>query len=80
VDGPQREDPEPVRSKDIDGFLAARLAGRRPDQARADIAELADLLRTGALSVTTTSLPLTEAVEAHRRLEDRSVLGRIILS
>ena len=34
---------------------------------------------TGRLRIATTTLPLAEAVQAHRLLEDRTVVGRLIL-
>jgi NADPH2:quinone reductase len=52
-----------------------------PEQARADIAELTGLFETGDLRATTESrLTLTEAARAHQLLEDRAVLGRIVLT
>jgi NADPH2:quinone reductase len=49
-------------------------------QARADIAELSSLFETGALrAVADTRLPLSEVVAAHRLLEDRTILGRLLL-
>jgi NADPH:quinone reductase len=50
-----------------------------PDRARADIAELTGLFETGRLRIAATTLPLAEAVQAHRLLEDRTVIGRLIL-
>jgi NADPH:quinone reductase-like Zn-dependent oxidoreductase len=50
-----------------------------PEQARADIAELADLLETGKLRAATQSLPLSAVVEAHRLLESRTFPGRLVL-
>jgi NADPH2:quinone reductase len=74
----------PVRGlfslKTVAGFslLAWRAAGT--DQARADIAELTGLLETGGLlAAAETRLPLAEVVQAHRLLEERAVLGRLIL-
>jgi NADPH:quinone reductase len=72
----------PVRSlfglKTVTGFgLLWRATA--PERARADIAELTDLLETGELRAVTQSLPLSEAVEAHRLLESRTFPGRLIL-
>jgi NADPH:quinone reductase-like Zn-dependent oxidoreductase len=66
--------------KTVAGF--SLLAWRAADagQARADITELAGLFQTGRLHATAEArLPLIEAVQAHRLLEDRVVLGRLIL-
>lgn len=58
-------------------LLAWRAAGT--EQARLDLAELAGLFQAGDLRAVTTSLPLADVVEAHRLLEDRAVLGRLLL-
>jgi NADPH:quinone reductase len=73
----------PVRSlfglKTVTGFGLLLWRATAPEQARADIAEVADLLGTGEIRAVTQSLPLSEAVEAHRLLENRSFPGRLIL-
>ena len=51
-----------------------------PERTRADIAELTGLFGTGRLrAAAETTLPLAEVVQAHRLLEERVVLGRIIV-
>jgi NADPH:quinone reductase len=73
----------PVRSlfglKTVTGFSLLGWRAAAPGRARADIAELADLLQVGELRAVTQSLPLSEAVEAHRLLEGRTFSGRLIL-
>ena len=73
----------PVRSlfglKTVTGFGLLLWRATAPEQARADIAELAGLLETGELRAVTKSLPLSEVVEAHRLLESRTFPGRLIL-
>ena len=73
----------PVRSlfglKSVTGFGLLMWRATAPEQARADIAELASLFERGELRPVTQSLPLTEAVEAHRMLEGRSFPGRLLL-
>ncbi len=73
----------PVRSlfglKSVTGFGLLMWRATAPEQARADIAELASLFERGDLRPVTQSLPLTEAVEAHRMLEGRSFPGRLLL-
>ena len=73
----------PVRSlfglKTVTGFGLLAWRATAPERARADIAELAGLLQTGELRAVTQSLPLSEVVEAHRRLESRTFSGRLIL-
>ncbi len=74
----------PVRSlfalRTLTGFSLLAWRSAQPERARADIAELAGMLADGSLrAVTGTRLPLAEAAQAHRLLEDRAVLGRLIL-
>lgn len=53
----------------------------RPDEVRAAIAEVTGLLRSGELRVEVAAvLPLEEVAEAHRLLEDRSRIGRVVLT
>ncbi|MFC4913447.1 quinone oxidoreductase family protein [Actinomadura gamaensis] len=66
--------------RSVIGFalLPYRLA--RPEQARADLDELTELLRSGKLrGVIGARVPLDEPVRAHRLLEERAVLGRLVL-
>ena len=65
--------------KTVSGFSLLAWRAADPEQARADIAGLTGLLETGQLHIATTALPLAEAVQAHRLLEDRTVIGRLIL-
>jgi NADPH:quinone reductase-like Zn-dependent oxidoreductase len=74
----------PVRSlfalKTVSAFSLLALRAADPAQARADIAELTALFETGGLlAAAETTLPLAEAVQAHRLLEDRAVIGRLLL-
>ncbi len=66
--------------KTMAGFslLAWRAAG--PSRARADITALADLLSTGQLRAVTEALPFAAIVRAHQLLEDRAVVGRLLLT
>jgi NADPH2:quinone reductase len=65
--------------KTVSGFSLLAWRAADPEQARADIAGLTGLLETGQLQIAVTALPLAEAVQAHRLLEDRTVVGRLIL-
>jgi NADPH:quinone reductase len=65
--------------KTVSGFSLLAWRAADPERARADIAELTGLLETGRLRIAATTLPLAEAVQAHRLLEDRTVIGRLIL-
>ena len=74
----------PVRNlfalKTVTGFSLLAWRAAAAEQARASIAELTGLLETGRLHVAAeTLLPLAEVVQAHRLLEDRAVLGRLLL-
>jgi NADPH2:quinone reductase len=62
------------------GFSLLAWRAASAEQARADITELTGLFETGRLHATIgTTLPLAEAFQAHRLLEDRMVLGRLLL-
>jgi NADPH:quinone reductase-like Zn-dependent oxidoreductase len=73
----------PVRAmfglRSLTGFSLLAWRAAAASQARADIAELAGLLASGELRVMTRALPLSDAVQAHQLLEDRTVAGRLIL-
>jgi NADPH:quinone reductase len=74
----------PVRNlfalKTVTGFSLLAWRAAAAEQARASIAELTGLLEAGRLHVAAgTVLPLAEVVPAHRLLEDRAVLGRLLL-
>jgi len=74
----------PIRSlfglKNVAGFSMLAWRAARPEQARAEMNEVAQYLRDGRLRADIrASLPLTEAAEAHRLLEDRSTIGRVLL-
>lgn len=61
------------------GFSLLAWRAANADQARLDLAELTGLFQAGDLRAVTTSLPLAEAVQAHRLLEDRTIIGRLLL-
>jgi NADPH2:quinone reductase len=73
----------PVRSlfglKTVTGFGLLLWRATAPEQARADIAELAGLLAAGELRAVTRTLPLSEVMEAHHLLESRAFPGRLVL-
>lgn len=46
---------------------------------RDDLAHLMTLLEKGLIQPTVTTLPLSQAAEAHRRLENREVTGKLVL-
>lgn len=55
------------------------VGGEMLHQSIALLAELTRLFETGQLRVNGTTLPLAEAIRAHQRLEDRTVIGRLLL-
>jgi NADPH:quinone reductase-like Zn-dependent oxidoreductase len=74
----------PIRSlfglKTVGGFSMLAWRAARPEQARAEMTEVARYLWDGRLRADIrATLPLTEATEAHRLLEDRSTIGRVLL-
>jgi NADPH:quinone reductase len=81
VDHTQPDWSDQVRLAAPGGLDVSLLSWRAadPEQARTDIAGLTGLLETGQLHIAATALPLAEAVQAHRLLEDRTVIGRLIL-
>ena len=75
----------PIRSlfglKTVAGFSLLAWRAARPAQAREEMTEVAQYLSDGRLRThVQATLPLTEAAEAHRLLEDRSTIGRILLT
>ena len=68
------------RLRAISGFSLLAWQAARPVEYREALAELTDLLAKGRLRATVhTRLPLTEAAEAHRLLDARAQLGRVLL-
>jgi NADPH2:quinone reductase len=74
----------PVRNlfplRTVTGFSLLAWRAACPEQARADIVELAGLLLAGDLrAAAETVLPLADIVRAHQLMEDRAVTGRLVL-
>jgi len=65
--------------KTLSAFSLLALRAAAPEDARANIAELAGLLESGELRAVTKTLPFTDIAKAHRLFEERSVLGRLVL-
>ena len=66
--------------KTLSAFSLLALRAAAPEQARANVVELAALLESGQLRAVTTTLPLADITKAHRLFEERSVLGRLVLT
>jgi NADPH2:quinone reductase len=78
---------EPIRGNDlwvrnigVLGFSVGPILQTHPLRARPAVAAVINLIEQGALHVPIETLPLTQAAEAHRRLEARGVTGRVILT
>ena len=66
--------------KTVSGFSLMAWRAAAQDQVRAAYAELAGLFAAGRLrAAAETALPLAEVVRAHQLVEDRAVLGRVLL-
>ncbi|TWF96880.1 quinone oxidoreductase family protein [Kitasatospora viridis] len=66
--------------KQVTGYSLLAWRAARPDLARRDVEETTAHFAAGRLRAAVhAELPLTEAVEAHRQLEERANLGRILL-
>lgn len=66
--------------KEVIGFSLSAWCAARPDDAKAETVELAEHFAAGRLRAAVhATLPLAEAVQAHRLLDDRAQLGRILL-
>ncbi|MGC0420825.1 quinone oxidoreductase family protein [Embleya sp. AB8] len=66
--------------RSVGGFSLLAWRGARPAQARREMNEVAGYLSSGRVRVAVHArLPLTEAVEAHRILDGRAQLGRVLL-
>jgi NADPH2:quinone reductase len=77
---------EPMRGNDlwgrsvgVLGFSVGPILQAYPMLARPAASAVIDLIEQGTLRVPIEMLPLTDASEAHRRLEGREVAGRVIL-
>ena len=66
--------------RSVAGFSLLAWRAASPERARQDVAEAAEHAAAGRLRTAVHArLPLTEAVAAHRLLEDRAQLGRVLL-
>jgi len=66
--------------KTLSAFSLLAWRAAAPERARADIAELTSMLTAGELHPAIKTLPLADVAGAHRLLEDRAVLGRLVLT
>jgi NADPH2:quinone reductase len=67
--------------KTVSGFGILPWRAARPDQARAEMTEVADHMVAGRLrTVVHATFPLPEAAGAHKVLDERAQLGRVLLT
>ena len=68
------------RNVGVQGFYLGRLMQRRPDVVAAAAAELLDLWSNGAVRpIVGAEFPLAEAAAAHRLIEERKHVGKVVL-
>jgi NADPH2:quinone reductase len=75
-------DPGPLVGRNIGvlGFYLGRLMRHRPDVVRESIAELVELWSSGAVRpVVGATFPLERAADAHRLVEERRSVGKVVL-
>lgn len=60
-------------------YQVEKSAQQDPAAYRDDLTRLVDLLAEGRIHPAVTTLPLTDAADAHRRLQARQVLGKLVL-
>jgi NADPH2:quinone reductase len=69
-----------VRGQSVCGFILARVVEREQDEPGRTLLELCELVRVGSLTPIVETMPLERAAEAHRRLDERRVTGKIVLT
>jgi NADPH2:quinone reductase len=68
------------RNLGLQGFYLGRLLRHRPDVVREAIGELVRLWEEGAIKpLVGSTFPLSEAAEAHRLIEERRSVGKVVL-
>jgi NADPH2:quinone reductase len=67
------------RSQTICGFILARIAEEDPAEPSRSLLRLCDLVRDGALRPRYEAVPLEQAPDVHRRIEGRSLSGKVVL-
>jgi NADPH2:quinone reductase len=75
-------DPAPLvgRNVGVQGFYLGRLMRHRPEIVQEAIGELVELWRGGAVKpVVGATFPLDEVAEAHRLVEERRSVGKVVL-
>jgi NADPH2:quinone reductase len=68
-----------VRNQLVCGFILAHIADEDPREPARALGHLCDLVREGTLAPRYELLPLEDAPDAHRRIEDRTLTGKVVL-
>lgn len=68
------------RAQIVCGFILARINERDPEEPSRSLLRLCGLVREGRLRPRYDVLPLSEAPEAHRRIEERRHVGKLVLA
>ena len=68
-----------VRNQWVGGFILAHITAEDPGEPQRALGHLCALVRDGQLSPRYETMPLEDAPEAHRLIEQRGVVGKIVL-
>jgi NADPH:quinone reductase len=68
-----------VRNQSVCGFILAHIAAAAPEEPRRTLLALCELAREGVLRPAYELAPLEAAPDVHRRIEDRSLTGKVVL-
>jgi NADPH2:quinone reductase len=67
------------RTQTVCGFILARIEEEDPGEPSRSLLRLCDLVREGRLRPRYETLPLESAPDVHRRIEDRTLVGKVVL-
>jgi NADPH2:quinone reductase len=67
------------RNQTIAGFILHHIAAEDPDEPTRTLVALCDLVRDGKLTPRYIAVPLDQAPEIHRRIEARTLSGKVVL-
>jgi NADPH2:quinone reductase len=67
------------RSQTVCGFILHHVAEQDPEEPTRSLQHLCDLVRGGSLRPQYETVPLEEAPEVHRAIEDRTLVGKVVL-
>ena len=68
------------KTQTMSGFIVAGVAALSPEEPKAALWEICDLLRAGKLELELTLMPLEQVARAHELMESRSRTGKIVLT